>query len=237
MRLARLSAVLTCSAWPVACPAAGGHFAVDDAFLLDPGQCQIETWLEREGSTRSLVHLGPACRAGPLEIGLNVDRTRWRDRGFAAVVGPQVKWAHALDDRVSLGMVASVGLQGSSPTYAGASLYVPVSVRVAPSVLLHANGGRDWSKGAGSASRAGFSVEWQPSDSWTVVGERFRQGGANFARLGVRWQAGTALILEASRAVAVHGEGGGWWTVGAAWTFEAGPRGRSARRDRDAGEQ
>ena len=57
--------------------AAGGHHAVDDAAILEPGECQVETWADRErGGDRTLVHVGPACRIGPLEIGVNLDRTR-----------------------------------------------------------------------------------------------------------------------------------------------------------------
>ena len=30
----------------MAARAAGGHHSVDDATILDPGQCQLETWFE-----------------------------------------------------------------------------------------------------------------------------------------------------------------------------------------------
>ena len=33
--------------------AAGGHHAVDDAAMLDPGQCQIETWFDHENGTHA----------------------------------------------------------------------------------------------------------------------------------------------------------------------------------------
>ncbi len=72
--------------------AAGGHHAVDDATILEPGQCQVETWADRErGSGRTLVHLGPACRIGPVELGLNLDRTRTSGSDAAMAGGPQLK--------------------------------------------------------------------------------------------------------------------------------------------------
>lgn len=52
--------------------AAGGHPAVDDANLLEPGQCKLELWGEREsGAARTLVHAGPGCRVGAVELGLS----------------------------------------------------------------------------------------------------------------------------------------------------------------------
>jgi hypothetical protein len=43
--------------------AAGGHHAVDDASILEPGQCQVESWVDREnGGNRSTLHAGTACR-------------------------------------------------------------------------------------------------------------------------------------------------------------------------------
>jgi len=54
---------------------AGGHFDVDDAFTLDPGQCQNETWYGRFGTEPVTdFHLGPACRVGPVELSANFDR-------------------------------------------------------------------------------------------------------------------------------------------------------------------
>jgi hypothetical protein len=40
---------------------------------MEVGQCQFETWLE-DGREHHLQHLGPACRVGAVELGLNLDR-------------------------------------------------------------------------------------------------------------------------------------------------------------------
>ncbi|WP_269758539.1 hypothetical protein [Variovorax sp. E3] len=71
---------------------AAGHFDVDDAGTLDPGQCQYETWWGRTGTEPVTgFHFGPACRVGPVELGLNFDRTSVA--GVHSVTGgPQVKW-------------------------------------------------------------------------------------------------------------------------------------------------
>lgn len=88
------------AAWPLvaACLLAGagaraaGHFDVDDAGTLDAGQCQYEAWWGRTGTEPvNGLHIGPSCRVGPVELGLNADRLS--AQGVHSVTaGPQLKW-------------------------------------------------------------------------------------------------------------------------------------------------
>ena len=215
---ARLAASVCCGV-AASAQAAGGNFAVADAAMLEAGKCQLETWLEREGSGRKLLHVGPACRIGPVELGLNVDRSQSSGQKPSTIVGPQIKWAAAVDDRVGIGVVALAGWQGNAPRHAVGSLYAPLSVRVSPSMWLHANAGRDWSDGAPATSRAGLAVEWVAVRDGTLIGERFRQSGGNFARFGVRWQAGTAVSVDLSRAHGLGSTTGTWWALGVNWAL------------------
>ncbi|REM67973.1 hypothetical protein DSI38_08340, partial [Mycobacterium tuberculosis] len=65
---------------------------MDDASTLDPGQCQYETWWGRTGvEPITGFHFGPACRVGPFELGLNLDRTSV-DGVHSVTGGPQLKW-------------------------------------------------------------------------------------------------------------------------------------------------
>ena len=201
--------------------AAGGHFAVDDAAILDVGTCQIETWRERADHVGSLLHVGPACRVGPVELAVNADRIQSSGVAPKTPVGPQIKWAAAVDDRVSVGLVALAGWQGSAPRYAGATLYAPLTLRVADALQLNVNVGRDWVRDMPTRGRAGVSLEWQSAPEWTIIGERFRQYGSDFARLGVQWQQSNALGFDLSRAVGVGATSAGTWTLGATWTFDA----------------
>ncbi len=201
--------------------AAGGHFAVDDAAILDAGTCLIETWWERVDHAGSLLHLGPACRVGPVELAINADRIEPRDRAPQTLVGPQIKWAVPIDDRVSVGLVALVAWQGSVPRYAGATLYAPLTLRVADALLLNVNVGWDWLRDLPTRGRAGASLEWQAAPEWTIIGERFRQYGADLARLGVRWQQSDSLGFDLSRAHGVGATSARTWTLAATWTFDA----------------
>ncbi len=202
------AALGTCStAW-----AAGGHHAVDDAAILDPGQCQLETWYDHEsGGSRRLLHLGPACRIGAVEVGLNFDRLQ------AAKVtggGPQVKWATALSKDLSVGVLASANWLSLSSHYGFTSIVVPVSWQVSEQVALHVNAGRDFRAGKSDISRAGASVEWAPNATWMGVAERWRENGFNYARVGGRWNVSPALSLDLSRARSVGSGPPGWWTLG-----------------------
>jgi hypothetical protein len=213
---------LVAGVWVTAGRAAGGHFAVDDATILDVGQCQVETWVERGDRASSLLHVGPACRVGPFELGVNADRVQLRDRGPQTPVGPQIKWAAPVDERVSVGFVALAGWQGAAPHYAGATLYAASSARVASSLLANVNLGRDWFRDAAHTwPRGGVSLEWQTAPEWVLIGERFRQAGGDFARLGLRWQESAAISVDLSRAHGVASTPGGSWTIGLNWTFDA----------------
>jgi hypothetical protein len=218
--LARAIAVVA-GLWAPNGHAAGGHFAVDDAAILDVGTCLIETWWERADRAGSLLHLGPACRVGPVELALNADRIQPRDGAPQTPVGPQVKWAASIDDRISIGLAALVAWQGSEPHYAGASLYAPLTLRIADALLLNVNIGRDWLRDRPPRSRAGASLEWEATPEWTFIGERFRQYGGDFARLGVQWRQSNSLVFDLSRARGVDGSSLRTWTLGANWTFDA----------------
>ncbi len=122
---------------------------------------------------------------------------------------------------MSVGILASAGWQGNALRHAAASLYVPVSARVASSLWLHANGGRDWYDGAPATSRAGLAIEWQALPAAVLIVERFRQSGGNFVRFGARWQASSSLSVDLSRARALGGAANGFSTLGVNWVFDA----------------
>ena len=116
-----LAALLLCAG---SAQGAGGHHAVDDAIVLDPGQCELETWWEREDkSTRTLLHAGPACRVGAVELGLILNRTRQDGDGTTTDAGVQVKWVHNIGDAWHAGVVLGLTGQNRSPHYAGSLFY------------------------------------------------------------------------------------------------------------------
>ena len=203
--------------------AAGGHHAVDDAALLDPGQCQVEIWFDRDpGDDRALQHVGPTCRVGAVELGLNLDRLRMTAEGRTTAVGPQLKWALPLNATASVGAVLSAtwqGRQGSAARFAGTTVVVPITWQAADSLLVHLNVGHDFRRGSADETRAGAALEWAPLNDWSFVAERFREGGFNFWRVGTRWVVSPVVNVDLGQARELAGSARPWWTLGMTWVF------------------
>jgi hypothetical protein len=220
LNLARtLALVVGCSA--TTAYAAGGHFAVDDATILEPDECQVEVWRESADELGWLVHVGPACRVGPVELALNAEHFRVRDLSAQSALGPQVKWATTLDDRFAVGIVAAATWRTRTPHYVGVSLYVPLSVKLVESLRANVNVGRDWLRGGASLARGGIALEWQATREWVLVGERFRQAGGDFARVGAQWQASETIGFDLSRTRGLGAAAASGWALGVTGSFAA----------------
>lgn len=179
---------------------AGGHFDVDDAGTLDPGQCQYEVWAGHIGgaSAQRFQHLGPACRFGPIEWGLNLDRAVPAvpavPAGATSVfVGPQLKWTFfgkAADAPLSAALSGGVvfdATHGRSGERAGGQLVVPVSWQATSAVLVHANLGSDWAVGTGARTgRGGVAGEWALNPTLSLIAERNRAFAQWTTRAGLR---------------------------------------------------
>lgn len=201
--------------------AAGGHHAVDDAAILEAGQCQVETWADRyAGGARTLVHFGPACHVGGVELGVSLDRLRSSEEGNLVGKGVQIKWAGSLSKSVSLGVVLAANWQNTSPGFTGTTLVVPVTWQAGEKWLAHINLGRDFRRAGADSTRSGVALEWAPQPKFSVVAERFREGGGDFWRAGGRWAPNAALSIDISHARGLHGAAPPWWTVGLTWVFE-----------------
>ena len=178
-----MSALALCHL-PVA--AMGGHFDADDAVMLAPGRCQVEIWAIATRSRSSTEHLGPACRVGPVELGLSLDRAR-ENGATAHLVGAQLKWAvDSVLPQVSLGLVASVGRDLRQSSGVSGSLFAPITWFANDQLQVHFNLGLDRDGSGGTFRRKGLAGEWAASDRVTLIGELLRSGGQRSARVGVR---------------------------------------------------
>jgi hypothetical protein len=219
---AALAGLLACATH--AC-AAGGHHAVDDASILEPGQCQAEVWVDREtGGERSTRHVGPACGIGRVEVGVSVDQTRLAATSSTTAISPQLKWATAWNERLSVGLAVSAAWKHSAPRYMGAGVIVPLTWQPSDMAWVHLNVGRDFRHRTPDAGRAGIALEWAPLPAWSFIAERFTESSTPFARVGARCMLTPALALDLSRARGLSGRAPAWWTFGAAWEFDARPR-------------
>lgn len=199
--------------------AAGGHHAVDNAAILDPGACKVEGWFQQDREGSSLLHAGTGCRVGPVELTAGADHER--QPGEAATgYSLQAKWAAEAVKGLDVGLSVTAETQGRArPLYQGSVVLALVSWAATDNLSLHANLGRDLVHGGPDRSRGGLSVEWIPRDGWSVVAERYRQQAADFVRAGVRWSPFRDWTMDLSRSHRLHGPGDASWTVGVTREF------------------
>jgi len=206
-------AALVC--WTPLAWAAGGHHAIDDAAILEPGACKVEGWYERSSAPGRLLHLGTGCRVGPVEVAAATEPQRQDGSSFADHA-LQVKWATELAPGLSAGASLSPGWQSHArPRYQGTSLVGLLTWQPAADIGLHANVGRDFVRAGRDEPRGGLSVDWSPGGgAWKLMAERFRQDAGHFARAGLRWAAADGWTVDLSRAVRRSGPGDHSWTLG-----------------------
>jgi hypothetical protein len=195
--------------------AAGGHHAVDDAALLEPGTCEAESWYERSSAPGRLVHLGLGCRVGAFELGAATEPQR-QDGASSSVHALQVKWATDLSTGWAVGWSVSPTWQSHArPRRQGTTLAGLLSWSPSEHVDLHVNLGRDFVYQGRDLPRGGLGASWAPTGgAWRLVAEAYRQDEGRFLRAGLRWTPAPDWTLDASRAVRRRGTGDSSWTVG-----------------------
>ena len=181
--------------------AAGGHFDVDDASVLDVGHCQYEAWLARSPArSATLLHVGPACRVGPVELGATFDRTQ-HTREAGTWLGTQLKWVvDPLIDRFSIGAAWNVAFDVTNRGRPAHTLYVPATWWAAERLWIHANAGIDWSPSGERMRRLGASVEWAATDIVTLIAERVTFSRDRTVRFGMRLSLNDKLAVDLSAA-------------------------------------
>lgn len=192
----------------------GGQFEVDDATLLAPQRCQVESWALR-GEALRLAHVGSGCRLGPVEVALAAERLA-DDAQRDAIVGAQVKWATALAPQFDIGLLAS----GTRDTTRGVNLwtaYAPLTWTASDEVQVHANLGGDrlgdrWTR------RLGVAAEWALASHFTLLAERLWAFDAAATRLGARLVLSAAASIDFSGA-SVSGSGNRIWGLGLTFEF------------------
>lgn len=201
--------------------AAGGHYAVDDAEVMEDGRCKIESWYQRFSGAGRLLHLGAACGVGPLELGAATEPQR-EDGASTASHALGVKWATPVAPGLSAGLSATPVWQAHSrPRFQGTAANALLTWTPAENWRLHANLGRDFVRRGDDQARGGTAIDWTPGGgAWQLAAERYRQQGGHFVRAGLRWTSDSHWIVDLSRAVKRRGQGESVWTVGLTREFD-----------------
>lgn len=211
---------------------AGRPLSADDASTADAGSCQLESWLEGQGSDRALV-VAPACGIAP-GMELAADYTTFHPRDdVRAGAGLAFKWvpeAWAWDTAagpLKLGLKLSAswlrpagsGWQHSQLGALGLLTWQPQE-----DWALHANLGRARERSSGSsATLLNLAVSWTPAEQALLFAEtrannRRQVFGGTVNTVGGRWwllKDVLGLDLTASREA---GAGSGTqWSLGFGW--------------------
>ncbi len=200
--------------------AAGGHHGVDDASLMEPGTCEVESWAIRHAGSGQLLHAGATCRVGPVELGLSSAHAR--DAG-ASRTGRAIeaKWAREWWPGVSAGLSVNAGWEAHrSPRYQGTTVMGLLTWTVRPDLALHVNAGRDFLNAAADQPRYGGSAEWTATPHWSLNVERYLEARKHFVRAGARWTANDRWRVDFSRAQGLHGPKTPNWTLGVTWSVD-----------------
>ncbi len=206
--------------------AAGGHHAVDDATILEPGQCGLELWAERSNlDRRQLQHAGFACHILGAEVEMNAGRETATTARTLHLHGAQLKWATALQPQLAIGLVGALGWQDQTPRLQQ-SFLAPLTWTPREDLALHLNVGRTLLKRAPDRTLRGAALEWQAAPAWQLLAEVFHDGQRPLTRVGLRHTQSDRVTIDLSFAKAsaagtatarVPKEG--WWTLGANWSF------------------
>lgn len=213
------AAVLACSCGLAA--GAGGHHAVDEAEIAEPGQCGLESWAERSSGSGRLLHLGLECRVGPVELAAATEPQR-QDGASTSEHALQVKWAREFAPGLRAGVSAGPKWQAHArPRFQGTQAAALLTWSAREDLRLHANLGRDFVHRGGDEPRHGVAVDWTPGGgAWQLAAERYREEGGHFARVGLRWTAAPHWTVDVSRAQHLRGAGASSWTLGLQRAFD-----------------
>lgn len=198
--------------------AAGGHYAVDSATILDRGECQVETWAAAWRGGAGSWHVGPACRVGAWELHLNFDGATEPGAPPSHAVAPQAKWVTQLAPRLSAGI--SLAWNTTDGRYTSFQPVAVVTAQATRELHIHLNAGRDLPPGGGGRTIAGAAADWAASQRWSFVAERFNDTEGRAMRIGTRWQHDPHFSIDLSRSRALGDARGQWWTVGVNYAFD-----------------
>ncbi|RUO19105.1 hypothetical protein [Aliidiomarina haloalkalitolerans] len=181
--------------WLPSLALASTNMVVDDATIVDPQSCEIESWFGDNGRD-SLFYFAPVCQFGESGVELTFAYERWRPYQQASqnYLTTQVKTMLGSFDQqrgavaVALGSTFALDSNYSKrvPQY---YVNVPLSYQLTPSTTVHANAGllQDTVTNT-TRTTSGVGIEQQFNASVSGFAELFQQRGD-----GVNWQIGTHL--------------------------------------------
>jgi hypothetical protein len=177
---------------PAGAHAAGNAQVVDDTAVEVPGTCHVESWASMGRRHTGLLNLGMGCtpdRVPWLELGLAVQQS-WRRGGHDTTLTPGFKAdLGTLTQGVTIALTGAATLGLTSGHAETASVSIPVTIQIDPSLQLNLNAGLEWSRdGVAHRGLFGGQLMWSASPEVSLMVEGFgRSDGVSGYQAGVRW--------------------------------------------------
>ncbi|WP_085315804.1 hypothetical protein [Derxia lacustris] len=192
---ARLGAAALTAALQAGPACAARPMITDDARVVDPHSCQVESWVRRNEDSSEFWAL-PACNLGGFELALGGARGRDAEGTRTTDVVLQAKTLLKPLDVNGWGLGLAVGnvnhpsLDSSRAMIGDLYVNLPASFSFRDDAfVLHLNAGLLREKATAQARATwGLGSETQLSERFWLIAESFGQGGSPaFAQLGLRW--------------------------------------------------
>lgn len=209
--------------------AAGGAYAVDDAGINAPGECNIDAWYQNgrhNSSSTSVVSQDCTFKSLPsVQLGAAVQHNR-DDGDSETQLSPQFK--AQLFSREDLGL--ALALSGSAHfafnrahAFDGADLNLPFTYQPLETLRLNLNAGWSHAYDDGAQNHRwtwGTGAEYDLTHSLTLIAERYGQhGGEQAWQAGPRLHIGERIDVDLVVGRNLTGERDQWLTTGATLRF------------------
>ncbi|MSP76259.1 MAG: hypothetical protein EXR12_09000 [Rhodospirillaceae bacterium] len=177
--------------------AAGGAQIVDDSEVVDPGTCQLETWITRFDGAGGYANATNTCTLSSLprlEFGLQFQHYWYRDTiGSDQLLGPSLKVNLIPQDTgVGLGLAFNGGVDMRTGEFELGTLLVPVSIPLGERTRINLNAGWSFIRIAEFQNALFYGAQIETKIGWEEISlmlEVFgRQPGFTGAQMGVRWR-------------------------------------------------
>jgi hypothetical protein len=173
---------------------AGNAHIVDDSEVVEPGTCQLETWVTNAPPIGGFLNVAPACTFSSLprlELGATFQHF-WSEESRNELLGPSIKVNLVPEvTGVGLGLIFNAGVSLRTGDLGLASILVPVSIPLGENARVNLNAGWSYirSDEARDALFYGAQIETKVGGEVLLMLEAFgRTGGDVGSQVGIRWR-------------------------------------------------
>lgn len=221
---------------PAQAHAAGGAFAVDDAEVGSPGECNVDVWTSFGSNNDVVASIAPACvvKLGiPVELGAQLQRSRadgvW---GTGGGVSGKINLIPVANHPFGLGLAGGAGWDLVTGEHTGVFINLPATFALHENLRINVNAGWQYDNAAKlSYLTWGAGFEWNFVKPLTLIGEVYGQAGSlpavepgdppspnsirePRAQLGLRYTPKDNVDFDLIWGHNIAGENAHWLTVG-----------------------